>query len=92
MQACHVAEVHGILYAEDNPWVKKQTPTVLVSVANLQELKLWHRKVNQACIEHVEWTEPDMGGEPTALACRTATNIFDKLPLWTGVFNDDPVY
>ena len=93
VQACHAAEVHGIKFAgNSSPWGKRSglTTTVLVSVPNQSQLEVWHRKIHQACLEHIEFCEPDMNNQPTALACRTDSNIFDKLPLWTGEPKGDP--
>lgn len=94
-QACHAAEVHGITYANKPwPWGKRHglTTTVVVSVPSAQQLEVWYRKINQACLDHIEFCEPDMNNQVTAIACRTDSNIFSGLPLWVGEPAGDPVF
>jgi hypothetical protein len=52
-----------------------------LKVLNELELKKWTLKLEEAGIRFVEFREPDIGDELTAIAAPTNTRIFSRLKL-----------
>jgi hypothetical protein len=54
---------------------------VFLGVRNMQALTLWALKMGDKGIIFESWNEPDMGNQPTALACIDTGEIFKDLSI-----------
>lgn len=79
-QACHaVAAFMAFQKASSLHWGNKTI--VLLAVKDEQWLQLWCDKIRLASLTYTRFEEPDLEGSLTAVACYTAKNIFNGLPL-----------
>lgn len=92
-QACHAA----VELTLRHPDTTRATPnTVVLSVADEEDLLGWYERIADVwpvdtgpviygddgdLLPHVLFTEPDLGGAATALACFSTGEAFSALPL-----------
>lgn len=62
------------------PFWENETLVYLV-VEDLQTFDMLHRRLHAQFYQHVVWCEPDLDGEPTAIACHTDGPVFDNLKM-----------
>ena len=54
---------------------------VYLGVDNEEELGIWKDKLRIRGLEYVEFREPDIGNQITAIACLNDNGVFKKLKL-----------
>jgi hypothetical protein len=85
VQAIHAAHEAGIHLSQEH----SQTSSVVVcAVPSEQDLLKAHDFITRRGIRSVVFTEPDIGGQATALASEpvfgSARRIFNRFSLWKG--------
>lgn len=78
-----VQGIHAVaaLYERGNPTEWHNDTIVQLAVRNEQDLKQWMWKLDNHKKNYTSFSEPDLGGQITSIACIDTGEIFKNLPL-----------
>ncbi len=77
VQAGHA--VAEFLLADSNTW--RNTTLIYLKVKSLFQLEKWMDKLDSLGVKYIDWKEPDLNNEVTAIATTGSCEIFKKLNL-----------
>lgn len=79
VQAGHAVAQWMLQYGQTSEW--RNNTLVYLGVDNEQELDHWKQKLSFKNMEWVEFREPDIGNQTTAIACLNEGKVFSNLRL-----------